>query len=66
MVDINRKKCERNGVETMVDSDGIFWLNEKHTEGLDDKHLWVTAMTYCLGYRKDRYQHKFRIRLGFK
>ena len=32
------------GVETMVDSDGILWLNEKHIEErLDHKDLWVTA-----------------------
>ena len=32
MVDINRKKYERNGIETIVDDDGIMWLNEKHAE----------------------------------
>ena len=29
MVDISRKTCERNGVETTADNDGILWLNEK-------------------------------------
>ena len=29
MVNISRKTYERNGVETIVDSDGILRLNEK-------------------------------------
>ena len=33
MVDISRKMYEKNGVETIIESDGIFWLNEKHIEG---------------------------------
>ena len=32
MVYISRKTYERNGIETIVDNDGILWLNEKHTE----------------------------------
>ena len=40
-------KKKRNGVETIVDSDGIFWLNEKHKEeGLDHKNLQVNAIIY--------------------
>ena len=40
MVDINRKTYERNSIETIVDSDRILWLNEKHIqERLDYKHL---------------------------
>ena len=36
MTDISRKTNERNDIETLVDHDGIFWLNEKHIEeGLD-------------------------------
>ena len=30
MIDISRKKHERNGVETIVDSDRMFCLNGKH------------------------------------
>ena len=30
MVDISRKTYERNGVETIVNSDGTLWLNKKH------------------------------------
>ena len=37
---------ERN-IETIVDSDGIFWLNEKHIkEGLDPNKLRVTKVKY--------------------
>ena len=32
MIDISRKTCERNGVETVVDKDRILWLTEKHIE----------------------------------
>ena len=28
MVDASRKTYERNSVETIVDNDGILWLNE--------------------------------------
>ena len=39
MVDMSRKTYERNGIETIIDNDGIFWLNEKHIEeGLDHKN----------------------------
>ena len=30
IVDITRKTYERNGIETIVDNDGILWLNGKH------------------------------------
>ena len=40
MVDISRKTYKRNGMETIVDNDGILRLNEKHVEeGLDQKKL---------------------------
>ena len=52
MVDISRKKYERNGIKTMVCNDGILWLNEKHIEGLDHKKLQVTTIKYVLGHRK--------------
>ena len=29
MVDTSRKMDVRNGIETTVDNDGIFWLNEQ-------------------------------------
>ena len=30
MVDVSRETYEKNGVETIVDGDGILWLNEKY------------------------------------
>ena len=33
MVDISIKTYEKHVVETIVVNDGIFWLNEKLTEG---------------------------------
>ena len=40
MVDISRKRYGRNGIETIIDNDGILWLNDKHLEeGLDHKNL---------------------------
>ena len=40
MIDISRKTCERNGIETIADNEGILWLNEKHRkEGVDHKKL---------------------------
>ena len=32
MVDITRKKYERNGIETIIDNHEILWLNEKYIE----------------------------------
>ena len=32
MVDICRKKFEKNGVGTIEDNDGRLWLNERHIE----------------------------------
>ena len=38
MIDISRETYERNGIETIVDNDGILWFNEKHIEEeLDNK-----------------------------
>ena len=45
MVDKSREKHERNGVGTIVDSDGTLWINEKNIEeGQDHKNLQVTAV----------------------
>ena len=47
MVDIRRKTYERNGVEAIVDSDGVLSLNEKHIEeGIDYENLRVTTVKY--------------------
>ena len=33
---------EKSDVETIVDTDEILWLNERHIEeGVDHKNLWV-------------------------
>ena len=48
---------KRNGIETIVDSDGILWLNEKRIEeGLDHKKLRVTRVKHPPVYRKHRYE----------
>ena len=44
MINISRKACERNGVETIVDSDGVLRLNQKHIEGLDHKELRLNTV----------------------
>ena len=57
MADISTKTYEKNNVETIVDSDGISWLNAKHIEeGLDHKNLRVTTVKYFSGHRKHRYE----------
>ena len=57
MVYISREAYEQNVAETIVDSDGILWLNEKHMEqGLDHKNIRATAVKYPSGHRKNRYE----------
>ena len=57
MVDITRKTYERNGIETIVDNDGVIWLNEKHREeGLDHKNLQEITTKYHSDHRKHRYE----------
>ena len=47
MVDISRKTYERNGIEAIVDNDGILWLNKKHIkEQLDHEHMWTIPLKY--------------------
>ena len=53
MTDMNRKANEESGVETLVDSDGILWLNEKH---IDHKRFQVITVKYHLGCGKHRYE----------
>ena len=55
MVDISRKAYEGNGVETIVDNDGILWLNEKHIEeGLDHNNLREIITKNHSDHRKHR------------
>ena len=57
MIDISRKAYEKNGVETITDSDGILWLNKKHVEeGLDYTKMRVTTVKYPSGYRNQCYE----------
>ena len=57
MVDINRKTYERNGIETIVDNDGVLSLNKKHIEeGLDHKDLQEITIKYHSDYREHRYE----------
>ena len=57
MVDISRKTYERNDIETIVDNDGILWLNEKHIEeGLDHKNFREIIRKYHSDHRKHRYE----------
>ena len=48
MVNISRKTYERNGIETIVDNDGILWLNEKHI-------LQEITTKYHADHRKHRH-----------
>ena len=55
MVDISRKTYERNHIETMVDNNGILWLNEKDIEeGLDHKNLGEITLKYHSDKRKNK------------
>ena len=57
MVDISRKMCGRNGIESIADNDEILWLNEKHVEKpLDHKNLREITRKYHSDHRKHRYQ----------
>ena len=57
MASITRKTYERNGKETIVDDDGILWLNEKYMEeGSDHKNLWKITTKYNSNHGKHRYE----------
>ena len=52
MVNKSRETNEKKCVETIVDNDGILWLNEKHiTERLDHKNLQVTPLKYLSDHK---------------
>ena len=53
MTDMNRKANDENGVETLVDSDGILWFNERH---IDHKRFQVITVKYHSGCGKHRYE----------
>ena len=53
MVDKSIKAYERNSVETIVDFDGVLWLNEKHIEeGLGHKSLRVITIKISFRLQK--------------
>ena len=57
MLDISRKTYDRNGIETIIDEDGILWLNEKHIEeGLDHKNLRDITTKYNSNNKKHRHE----------
>ena len=37
MVNVSRETYERNGIETIVDSNEIFWLHEKQIKNIQKK-----------------------------
>ena len=48
---------KRKYIGTILDSDEILWLNEKHiTEGLDHKTLREITTTYHSNHRKHKYE----------
>ena len=57
MVDISKKTYKRNGIETKVYNDGIFWFSEKYIEeGLDHKDFREITTKYNSNHRKHRYE----------
>ena len=57
MVNINKDIYENNGIETIVDSMGKLWLNEKHIEEeLGHKNLLAVTNKFDPDYKKHRYQ----------
>ena len=56
MADISRKTYERNGVETVLDNDGILWLHENYIEEeLDHKNFLEFATKYHSSHRKHNF-----------
>ena len=52
MIDISRKTYERDCKETIVNNDGMLWLNEKHVKkGLGHKNLWEITRKYHSEHR---------------
>ena len=54
---ITKETYEKNGVEEVVDNNGILCLNEKNIEeGLSHASLPVVTRKYHSDYRKHRFQ----------
>lgn len=57
MVNKIRKAYENHGVESIVDSDGILWLNQKYIkEGLGQQHLRMTTVKHLSDHRQHGYE----------
>ena len=62
IVDICRKTYERNGIEKIVGTGAILWLNEKHiVEGSDHKNMWEITITYHSNRKTDKYDKLMKI-----
>ena len=53
---LSRRMYQRNGIETIVDNDGILRLNQTHMEELDRKSLREITRKHNLVHRKHRYK----------
>ena len=52
----NKRSVDKYGLETIVDSNGILWLNERHIEDrLNNKYLCMTTGKYLSDHKKYRY-----------
>ena len=57
MPNISEKMYEKIEIETILDNDGILWLNKKHIEeGLDCKNLREIKTKYHSDHRKHKYK----------
>ena len=57
MVDISKKTNERNGIETIVDSNKIMCLNKDNMElRVDHKYLQILTKKYALESKKRKYE----------
>ena len=57
MPNISEKMYEKIEIETILDNDGILWLNKKHIEeGLDCKNLREITTKYHPDHRKHKYE----------
>lgn len=55
MVDISRKRCNRNNIE--INGSEIMWLTEKHIkEGLMRNDLWEIITKYHSDHKKHKYK----------
>ena len=46
MIDISKKTYKRNGIQTIVDNEGILWLNENIEKELNHKNVRETTLKH--------------------